>query len=353
MRNPLRMTCRIGDRRHGAFRATHQRKSIETERVNHRLEIANERIDGKVGIVPIRKTVAALVVVNEGVILGKLFGPVSPNRAFPAEGDMAKPVRRPHQRRAVANGGIRNPNAVRRPAELNFVRSGSSELPLCFGGASDRAINHSHLRCGLKRRLGRPAQRSACNHVKFVKFCRCASELLICVAHAAAGARQSAKGGAGGLVGRIEGAQHPRVRRGLIRQIFKARNQCGEKTHAKPSHLFALRGTPILKLLTLRQIETFEKVLLKRRRSFAQRFCRDRACPVPDKVTYRHDIYRDMIRLDPNLIRSAMILVKAGSSTSGRRRVKLQRRAARGSSGTGHNMAHSRARLCGRAVTTR
>ena len=66
MRHPLRVARRIGHRRRTAFRAAHEGEPIEAERVDDRFEIANERIDGELGIVPIRKAVAALVVVDEG-----------------------------------------------------------------------------------------------------------------------------------------------------------------------------------------------------------------------------------------------------------------------------------------------
>ena len=84
MRHPFRVARRIGHRRRTALRAPHEGEPIEAERVDDRFEIANERIDGELRTVPIRKTVAALVVVDEAMVLGELFGPVAPHRAVPS-----------------------------------------------------------------------------------------------------------------------------------------------------------------------------------------------------------------------------------------------------------------------------
>src|SRR6266851_871279 len=62
-----------------------------------------------------------LVVMDEGMVLCELFGPVPPDRAFPTEGQMAEPVRRPHQRGAVADAGIRDPDTIRSPAKLHLL----------------------------------------------------------------------------------------------------------------------------------------------------------------------------------------------------------------------------------------
>ncbi len=74
---------------------------------------------------------------------------------------------------------------------------------------------------------------------------------------------------------------------------------------------------------------------------FRARFRRDRMSTVTSSET------------NPTFSRSAMIRRQPGSSTSGRSRLKLERSAPRGSSGTGQSRADSRSRLCGRAVTAR
>src|SRR5260221_4042531 len=107
------MTCRIRHRRRAAFRAADEGKPIEAEGVDDRLEVPDECINGERGVVPIRKTVPAIIVMNEGMILGEFFGPVTPDRAFPAVSKMAEPVRRPHHRGAIADTGIRDTDIIR------------------------------------------------------------------------------------------------------------------------------------------------------------------------------------------------------------------------------------------------
>ena len=69
----------------GRLRAPDERKPVEAQRVNHRLEVTNERVEREVGIIPIGKTVTALIVVNEAMVLREFLGPVTPDGAFPAE----------------------------------------------------------------------------------------------------------------------------------------------------------------------------------------------------------------------------------------------------------------------------
>ena len=69
VRYPLRVTRRIGNRCSGQpFELPMKREPIESERVDDRLEVANERIDRELGDVPIRKTVTTLIVMNEGIV---------------------------------------------------------------------------------------------------------------------------------------------------------------------------------------------------------------------------------------------------------------------------------------------
>ena len=53
VRHPLRVACRIGHRRRAAFRAANECEPIEAERVDDRLEVANERIDRELRIFPV------------------------------------------------------------------------------------------------------------------------------------------------------------------------------------------------------------------------------------------------------------------------------------------------------------
>ncbi len=186
--HPLRMTCGIGHRGGAAFRTADERKPIEAERIDHRLEVANERIDRERGIIPIRKAVAALVVVDEGMVLGELFGPVPPDRAFPTEGKMAEPVRRPHQRGAVADAGIRDPDTIRSPAKLHLVQSGAcTQAPGV--GSMDDLIVHARRQFGLKRPLRRLPQGAGAHRVELFEPPFGALKLLLGLMRIAGGAQ--------------------------------------------------------------------------------------------------------------------------------------------------------------------
>src|SRR5258708_24216239 len=96
------------------------------------------------------------------MVLGELLGPVTPYRAFPAERKMTKPMRRPHQRRALAGAGVGDSAVIRRPAKPHLMQ----------GGASARSLRVEHSGCSiirarltLQRLLRGLAQRAAAHHV--------------------------------------------------------------------------------------------------------------------------------------------------------------------------------------------
>src|SRR5262249_38518663 len=148
------------------------------ERVDDRLEVANERIHRERGGVPIRKTVTALVVVNEGMVLRELFGPVTPYRAFPAEGKMAEPVRRPHHRRAVAGAGGRRPGLIRGPAKLHVMQGWASRQPLHMGLGRDLIVR-ARSQFGLKRQLRRLPQSAGAHRVELFEPSLCTLKLFL------------------------------------------------------------------------------------------------------------------------------------------------------------------------------
>ena len=246
MRHPFRVARRIGHRRRTALRAPHEGEPIEAERVDDRFEIANERIDGELRTVPIRKTVAALVVVDEAMVPGELFGPVAPHRAVPAERQVAQPMRGPHERRAIADLGIGDPHVIRGPAKLHLVQ-GRAGMPLRSGQQRDR-IDRADARVGLKRHLRRLPQRAGAHHVEFLETALRALKLLLRLAHAAAGAQQSNQRGVDGFIGRLEQAKRARVRQGLIGHALETADQCRKQPHAQPPRRLALPGAPALKL---------------------------------------------------------------------------------------------------------
>ncbi len=99
------------------------------------------------------------------MVLCELFGPVPPDRAFPTEGKMAKPVRRPYQRGAVADAGIRDPDTIRSPAKLHLVQGGARTQALRMGSRDDFIVR-ARRRFGLKRPLRRLPQGAGAHRVE-------------------------------------------------------------------------------------------------------------------------------------------------------------------------------------------
>ena len=104
-----------------ATRDPEQRKSIEPGRVDDRFEIADPRVEAHVGHVALGHAVAALVVADEPVMTRERGVPVAPDRAAPFEVEMRQPVRRLHERRSAAGGGVGEPDAVARRAVPDFL----------------------------------------------------------------------------------------------------------------------------------------------------------------------------------------------------------------------------------------
>src|SRR5262249_2862877 len=71
--------------------------------------------------------------------------------------------------------------------------------------------------------------------------------------------------------------------------------QLGKKPHPEPSRLLAFAGAPALKLLAVRQIETLEKIALKRLRGVEQSLCRNGTHAVSSKFAQGQNVDRDAI----------------------------------------------------------
>jgi hypothetical protein len=184
------VTRRISNRRRAAPRTPDECEPIEAERVDDRLEVANERIDREYGVFPVRKTVTPLVIVNEGVVTRELFGPVTPYRVFPIEGKMTEPVRRPDQWWAIADAGVGDPAIIRGPAKLHLMqgRASGRSLPR---GQSGGSIIQARRRVGLKGQLRCLPQRAVAHHVELFQPSLCALKLFFGLAPAAGGTQQS------------------------------------------------------------------------------------------------------------------------------------------------------------------
>jgi hypothetical protein len=119
-------------------------------------------------------------------------------------------------------------------------------------------------------------------------------------------------------------------------------NKGGQESRSKQPRLFALRGAPAMKLSTIRQIEFLEEIALQRLRGRAQRLGREggHAVSVSSRSERRSTVTPS--RLSSTFSRSAMIAWSSGVSMIVRSRVRLHRKAARGSSGRPQNIAQSR-----------
>src|SRR4051812_30408891 len=87
-------------------------KPVELDGVDKLFEIAYPRREGEVADVPVRESIAALVITHEGVVLGEFSDPVRPDRTMPFEVEMVEPVRCLDQWRAIASERIGDLSSV-------------------------------------------------------------------------------------------------------------------------------------------------------------------------------------------------------------------------------------------------
>ena len=167
----LGMSHGVGDRHRAALRHAEQREALEPARIDDALQVGDHRLEGKVGHVPVRQAVAALVVANKRVPLRQAVDPVLPDRALPVELEVRHPVGRPNDRRARARQRVGDPHAVGRRAEADLLPlrsrrcvrlTDSSSEPLrrrAAGGRSKQARLERAVGCA--RALWRAAAASA------------------------------------------------------------------------------------------------------------------------------------------------------------------------------------------------
>ncbi len=113
----LRMLDGVGDRHGAALGDPEECESVQPRSLHHGLEVPHPRVDGELVDVPVGEAAPALVVSDERVVAGELSQPVAPHRALQVEIEVAEPVRRLHERRALAHAGPGDTDAVRRLAE--------------------------------------------------------------------------------------------------------------------------------------------------------------------------------------------------------------------------------------------
>src|SRR5882672_3728232 len=89
------MTNSVSDRHRTSLRDSQQRKTIQFGGCYYCLEVFDPGVERKIGHVPIRQAISALVVTDESMIARELRQQVTPDRTAPIEFQMAEPVRRP------------------------------------------------------------------------------------------------------------------------------------------------------------------------------------------------------------------------------------------------------------------
>lgn len=85
----------------------------------------NERFEGDIADVPVRKTITPFVIPDKHVVFGKVLQEMTPHRALPVILEVVQPVGCLDQRPALSSCGVRDLNSIGRRAEANLlVRSG-------------------------------------------------------------------------------------------------------------------------------------------------------------------------------------------------------------------------------------
>src|SRR5208282_2782795 len=121
MRYPFWMPDGIGNRHGAALRKSEQRKTAEPGGVSDGFHVAHPRIEGNLVDVPIRQAVAARVVSDQSVILGKPKKEMPRNRQLPIIFEVTKPMRRPQDGRPGTDRRVGQPDAVGRLAITNLL----------------------------------------------------------------------------------------------------------------------------------------------------------------------------------------------------------------------------------------
>jgi hypothetical protein len=107
-------------------------------------------------------------------------------------------------------------------------------------------------------------QRAGARRVELNEALMRALKLFVGFAPAAGRAQQSNEGSLSGLVRGLNKAERARVAQRFFRYALEAIDESGQEPRAKPPSLLALRGTPAMKLLAIRQIELLEEIAVER-----------------------------------------------------------------------------------------
>src|SRR6185369_8872494 len=103
MTDTLRVLHGVGYRDRAALRNAKQGKTFESRRIDDRLEITHESVEGDVEDIPVRQARTAFVVAQERVVAAQRLDPVLPDRARKVEFQMIEPIGGFHQRRPGAD----------------------------------------------------------------------------------------------------------------------------------------------------------------------------------------------------------------------------------------------------------
>src|SRR3977135_438890 len=119
MRNPFRMPSRVSDRHRAALGNSQQWKAFDARGFDYRLKVLHPGSEREIGAVPVRETVATLVIANEGVIARELSQQVTPDRTAPLKFEMAEPVSRLQQRWPLAHLGVGDAGPIGSGAKMD------------------------------------------------------------------------------------------------------------------------------------------------------------------------------------------------------------------------------------------
>ena len=164
MCDPLGMADRVHDCDRRRLRDTEQSEAIQADRVDHRLQIGDPRLDRQITDLAVRQPAATFVVADEQMIVGELAHPVPPHRTLEVEVEVRQPRRHANDRRSPAAESVRKPHAIGRGAEANLLLHsrkgyfGTARGPAgsCYHGSENAGL----MADGCPPRSMRPCSRS-------------------------------------------------------------------------------------------------------------------------------------------------------------------------------------------------
>src|SRR5262249_40891765 len=97
------------------------REALESGSFDDGLEVPDVRLERDLGHLTVREARAALVEAEHRIALRQVVDPRPHRGVGPVVLEVREPVRRPHQRRALAGDGVRQPHAVAGSAEADLL----------------------------------------------------------------------------------------------------------------------------------------------------------------------------------------------------------------------------------------